>query len=280
MNRKYDILLATSIVESGLDIQAVNTLIVEDAEEFGLAQLYQLRGRVGRERLKAYCYLFFSQKDLTEDAGKRLSALKSFSSLGSGFQLAVRDLEIRGAGNLLGPQQHGFINAVGIDLYGQLLLEEIKKQRGEKAEKPKREALVELPVSAYIPEEYLPNEMERIAFYKRLVSASREELKEIQAETEDRCGKMPEPVKNLFEVTSLRFLANDKGVSKIIKIPGLIEIMFRPETVLSKKHVNKLLKDYSKKLTFIPGPPYGVKIKFSKEEDIISWIKNFLSNLG
>jgi transcription-repair coupling factor (superfamily II helicase) len=130
LHRQFDILIATSIIESGLDIPTVNTLIVEEAEDFGLAQLYQLRGRVGRERQKAYCFLFHSpDAALSEEAQKRLAALKEFAALGAGFKLAMRDLEIRGAGNLLGPEQHGFVNAVGLDLYGQLLSEEIEKQK-------------------------------------------------------------------------------------------------------------------------------------------------------
>jgi transcription-repair coupling factor (superfamily II helicase) len=170
IHRKHQILLATSIIESGIDIPTVNTLIVEEAEEFGLAQLYQLRGRVGRERQKAYCYLFYSPSvPLSSDARARLEALREFTALGSGYRLAVRDMEIRGAGNLLGQEQHGFIAAVGLDLYSQLLQEEIARLRGQPVEAMVRFPSIDLAIRAFLPADYLPSEELRIIFYKKLV---------------------------------------------------------------------------------------------------------------
>ena len=172
LHRKVDILLATTIIESGLDIPSVNTLIVEEAEEMGLAQLYQLRGRVGRSKAKAYCYLFYDSPSLTTDAKKRLEALKEFTALGSGLRLAMRDMEIRGAGNLLGPQQHGNMAAVGIETYSRLLNEEIQKQQGDAVEETNEGPLLELSLSAYLPDDYMPVESERVLMYKRVLSAS------------------------------------------------------------------------------------------------------------
>ncbi|MBI3564904.1 MAG: DEAD/DEAH box helicase, partial [Elusimicrobia bacterium] len=173
--RKSDVLVASTIIESGLDIPSVNTLLVEDAQDFGLAQLYQLRGRVGRERSRAYCYLFHPPdaelKDLPEDTRKRLDALKEFGALGAGIKLAMRDLEIRGAGDLLGAKQHGFMNAVGADYYSQILESEVNRLRGRAAEDD-RVVSIDLRLPAYIPESYLPGETERLKMYKRALRAS------------------------------------------------------------------------------------------------------------
>ena len=225
LHKKWDVLLATSIIESGLDIPSVNTLIVEDSEEFGLAQLYQLRGRVGRKKEKAYCHLFFSDwTGLSEDARKRLDAIQEFSALGSGMKLAIRDLEIRGTGNLLGPQQHGWINAVGLELYCQLLSEEIERLKEEKGLLPagaeKRPEIpwpeIELNVSAFIPEEYVDAPGERISFYKRMIACrGAEEMGKLRAEMQDRFGPLPEPVETLFRLIELKLEAAELRVVAI-----------------------------------------------------------------
>ncbi len=232
LHRKWDVLLATSIIESGLDIPSVNTLIVEDSEEFGLSQLYQLRGRVGRQSEKAYCYLFFSGwSHLSDDARKRLEAIQEFSSLGSGIKLAMRDMEIRGTGNFLGQQQHGWVNAIGLDLYCQMLSEEIEKQRrnrgaskGKTAPRPepaapqKPAALpeIELNLPAYIPEDYIQVPGERILIYKKLASvASPESGDQLKAELQDRFGPAPEALQNLYKIIDLKWLARDLKVDRI-----------------------------------------------------------------
>ena len=224
LHGKWDVLLSTTIIESGLDIPNVNTLIVEDSEEFGLAQLYQLRGRVGRQKEKAACLLFFSDwARLAPDARKRLEAIREFSALGSGMKLAVRDLEIRGMGNFLGRQQHGWANAVGLDLYCQMLAEEAEKLKAEKgfAASPARPASlpgpeIEIGVSAFIPDTAVSSPGERIAFYKKLAAcASGEDLEALRREFLDRFGPLPEPAGSLFAVMDLKILARECGAALV-----------------------------------------------------------------
>ena len=291
LHRKYDILLATSIIESGLDIPTVNTLVVEEAEDFGLAQLYQLRGRVGRERMKAYCMLFYSEDaNLTEEAQKRLSALKEFASLGSGFKLAMRDMEIRGAGNLLGPEQHGYVNAVGLDLYGQLLSDEIEQQRNGSApgeSSPAGRPLganapdpgIEIPVSAYLPDTYLPSESDRVLFYKRLLDAPLEELENLSAELEDRCGRMPQPAQRLFDVARLRHAARDRRVVYLGLAKDGLEIRFAEGAVLAPETLMGLTQKFKDRLSFLPGPPFGMRFEDPLPADLVGWSTQFLISL-
>ncbi len=283
LHRKFDILLATSIIESGLDIPTVNTLVVEEAEDFGLAQLYQLRGRVGRERVKAYCLLFYSEgATLTEEAEKRLSALKEFASLGSGFKLAMRDLEIRGAGNLLGPEQHGYVNAVGLDLYGQLLTDEIEQQKkGGAPVRPttRTDPSIEIPVSAYLPETYLPSESDRVVFYKRLLDSPVDELKNLAAELEDRCGRMPEPARRLFDVARLRQAARTRRVTHIGLVRAGLEIRFAEAASLPPETLSRLTTEFRNRFAFLPGPPFGMRFEEPLASDLIAWTTAFLETL-
>lgn len=284
LHRRYDILLATSIIESGLDIPTVNTLVVEEAEDFGLAQLYQLRGRVGRERMKAYCFLFYSEGSaLSEEAEKRLSALKEFASLGSGFKLAMRDMEIRGAGNLLGPQQHGYVNAVGLDLYGQLLTEEIEKQKSGHAGPPSprtTDPAIELPVSAYLPDTLLPSESDRVLFYKRLLDAPPEELDRLAAELEDRCGRLPEPALRLFDVARLRHAAQNRRVVHVGVIKDGLEIRFSKDAVIAPETIMALASAHGSRFSFLPGPPFGMRFDEPLPDDLVAWATSFLNALS
>ncbi|MGQ0644414.1 MAG: transcription-repair coupling factor [Elusimicrobiota bacterium] len=280
LHKKHDILLSTSIIESGLDIPSVNTLVVEEAEDFGLSQLYQLRGRVGRERQKAYCYLFHSARTLSEDAEKRLGALREFASLGAGFNLALRDLEIRGAGNLLGPQQHGFVNAVGIALYGRLLSDEIRRQRdGAPADDAGAEPALELPVSAYLPEDYMPSEGDRVAFYKRLLDAPASGLDALRAELEDRCGRLPAPAAALFEVAELRHAAKKKKAARVSLVRDGLEVHFENNVSFSPATLENLVKTHGPAFSFLPGPPFGMRWEPAPPEPLLAWVKNFLSTL-
>lgn len=262
LHRKHQILLATTIIESGIDIPTVNTLIVEEAEEFGLAQLYQLRGRVGRERQKAFCYLFYSPSvPLTADARARLEALREFTELGSGYRLAVRDMEIRGAGNLLGQQQHGFIAAVGLDLYSQLLQEEIAHLRGEAAPATSRFPSMDLSIHAFLPAEYLPSEELRIYFYRKLVSGETQEaLDAVRAELEDRFGPMPAEAELLLEVSTLRLTARDLGVSGVIQKPSSLEVRFLNNTPVEPQRLLALAQERSH-VRFRPGPAFTIQIQ-------------------
>ncbi len=215
---RFDVLISTTIIESGLDIPNVNTLIVEDADRLGLAQLYQLRGRVGRSNRIAYAYFTYRpDKSLTVEAEQRLTALRDFAAMGSGYKLAMRDLEIRGAGNLLGPEQHGFMDMVGYDMYIRLLEKAVSTLRGVEDEKPERIiASVEIPCDAYLPGSYIANPKERFTFYKRVAGAeSLDILADIEFELEDRYGDLPHKAKNLLDVARLRVMCSLLGITQV-----------------------------------------------------------------
>ncbi len=216
---ELDVLVATTIIENGIDIPNVNTMVVNDADKFGLAQLYQLRGRVGRSNHQAYCYLLYQgHKVLTEEAKARLEAIREFTHLGSGLQIAMRDLEIRGAGNLLGAAQSGFIASVGFDTYCEMLAEAIAQRRGMTAAlEDRREAVIDVKISAFIPNDYIPQVSQKIAVYQQLAKARAEaEVEEIAAGVRDRFGPFPLPLEHLIELTKLRTIALAKHVTRVI----------------------------------------------------------------
>jgi transcription-repair coupling factor (superfamily II helicase) len=221
VNRELDVLLATSIIESGLDIPAANTIIVNRADHFGLAQLYQIRGRVGRSRERAYAYLLVpARRPVTPDARKRLEVLQRFSELGAGFQIASHDLEIRGAGNLLGKDQSGHIEAIGFELYAELLDEAVRELRGQ-APREDIDPDVQLPVPALIPEAYVPDVHQRLFFYKRLAQAATDdELDEVRADLIDRCGDPPDEVDALCQVMALKVRLRELRIRALEAGPG------------------------------------------------------------
>jgi transcription-repair coupling factor (superfamily II helicase) len=221
---EIDVLVCTTIIESGLDIPNVNTIIINDANRLGLAQLYQLRGRVGRGAARAYAYLLYERhRVLTEPAQKRLQAIFEATELGAGFQIALRDLEIRGAGNLLGAEQSGHISAVGFELYSRMLAEAVERlravQRGETPPVPstaKPPLTLDLPVSAFIPEPYVPEINVRLNLYQRMADiGTLEEAEEFELELEDRFGPVPEAVRSLLYVVRVRVLAREVGASGV-----------------------------------------------------------------
>ena len=222
---KYDILLCTTIIESGLDIPNANTMIIYDSDRFGLAQLYQLRGRVGRSERQAYCYCFYKdRKKLTAEALQRLEAIKEFSTLGGGYQIALRDIEIRGVGNILGTKQHGHMTNVGFDTYCQLLEETINELQ-ETGEKPQPPAIVDINITAYIPDEWVGSKEQKMIEYKRLADVKTlEELDLIHQEWKDRFSKIPEPVENLIKIIHLRLLATQAKISLIRETSDNIRI--------------------------------------------------------
>jgi len=233
-----DVLVSTAIVESGLDIPASNTIILNRADRFGLAQLYQLRGRVGRERQQAYAYLLIPADGRIDDtAQKRLRVVQELTELGSGFRLALRDLEIRGAGNLLGAQQHGHIAAVGFDLYSKLLAEAVREFTGDApAEAP--EPVVAVEVEALLPESYVPEVAQRLALYKRLAGMTRvEEVAEIRSELRDRFGPLPPPVVHLLEVVEIRIAARALGIERLEAVGGRAVVTFAPSTPVSPERL-------------------------------------------
>ncbi|MFD1393045.1 transcription-repair coupling factor [Lacticaseibacillus jixianensis] len=212
----FDVLVTTTIIETGVDMPNVNTLIIEDADHYGLAQLYQLRGRIGRSSRVAYAYFMYRQnRVLSEEAEKRLSAIKDFTALGSGFKIAMRDLSIRGAGNLLGSQQHGFIDAVGYDLYTQMLQDAVAEKQG-KGHRSKADAELVLDIEAYLPDSYVADPAQKIELYKRVrESASDDQERELQADLVDRFGDYPAPVANLLAVARLKRFADQARIEKI-----------------------------------------------------------------
>ena len=215
-NHEYDVLLATTIIENGIDIPNANTMIIHDADRFGLAQLYQLRGRVGRSQRQAYCYCFYKrQKEMTKDAVQRLKAIKEFTTLGSGYQIALRDVEIRGVGNILGTKQHGHMINVGFDTYCQLLEETVNELKGEKV-KANKPTIVDINITAYIPDEWVGSGEQKMIEYKRLSDVKNEtELDYIISEWKDRFSRIPEEVENLIKLIKIRLLATDCGITII-----------------------------------------------------------------
>jgi transcription-repair coupling factor (superfamily II helicase) len=233
LDRKIDCLVASTIIESGLDVPNANTIIIERADRFGLAELYQLRGRVGRWTRQAFAYLLMPKHQLiSTDARRRLSAIRRCSNLGAGFQLALHDLEIRGAGNILGAEQSGHLNTIGFDLYCHLLKQEVAKLRGEHVEfLPDVDLAIDFVsfsigapagmLDAAIPAEYIGGERLRLDAYRRLCSLnSVEELEEFSLELEDRFGPLPQCVKNLFEVVRLRIFAACAGYEQLSVADG------------------------------------------------------------
>ncbi|HOO28697.1 MAG TPA: helicase-related protein, partial [Lachnospiraceae bacterium] len=225
VNGEIDVLVSTTIIETGLDISNVNTMIVHDSDHMGLSQLYQLRGRVGRSNRTAYAFLMYKKnKLLKETAEKRLQAIREFTELGSGFKIAMRDLEIRGAGNLLGERQSGHMESVGYDLYCKMLNEAVKQKRGIETVEDYSVG-VDLNVDAYIPDTYIVNEYQKIDIYKRIASIENmTEKEDIQEELTDRFGSLPKSVLNLLEIAYLRVLAKTvfiteiKGENKAVKL--------------------------------------------------------------
>ncbi|MDO5503502.1 MAG: helicase-related protein, partial [Actinomycetia bacterium] len=258
--KKFDVLVCTTIVETGLDISNANTLIVERADVLGLSQLHQLRGRVGRGRERAYAYFLYpSEKPLTETAHDRLETIASHTDLGAGMQVAMKDLEIRGAGNLLGGEQSGHIAGVGFDLYVRLVGEAVADFKGEGDQAP-AEVKIDLPVDAHLPHDYVPGERLRLEAYKKLALVKDEaELAEIEAELIDRYGPLPEPVVSLREVARLRTVARKAGIADItvqgstIRFGPVGELRESQRLRLGRVYPGTLVKD-SLGVILVPHP--------------------------
>jgi len=282
LRRDYDCLVATTIIENGLDIPNVNTIIINRADALGLAQLYQLRGRVGRSHHLAYAYLLTPPfKRLSEVARKRLRALREFTALGSGFQLAMRDLEIRGAGNILGAEQHGFITAVGFDLYCQLLEQAVRELKGE-AIKEMPEPRLYLKVDAYIPDFYIPDEGQKVALCQRLSRAgSVDMIEELRQETEDRYGHVPPPVLTLMEVVAISVLAKEKGVDLVAIQNNQLLLEYRSDRIPSAEEISGILDRAEVPFQFLSGKGLGVRLFFPHKDRSkrLAFIKKTLQNL-
>ncbi len=279
---KFDILVATTIIETGMDIKNVNTMIIYDADKMGLSQLYQLRGRVGRTNRMAYCYLTYKRdKILTEVAEKRLKAIKDFTELGSGFKIALKDLEIRGAGNMMGSSQHGHMASIGYDLYCRMLEDTIKLVRGDIDKEPV-ETSVELKIDAYIPNTYIKDETQKIEVYKKIASIdSKEEFMDIEEELEDRFSDIPISVYNLMNISYIRSLGKKLDVEEIKEISNEVVFQFQDKSSLKEKIVKIIMDKYSKQVAFKLNekPAIGYNIKNIKKEQLLPIIRNFLEHI-
>ena len=284
INGEIDVLVSTTIIETGLDISNANTMIIHDADRLGLSQLYQLRGRVGRSNRMAYAFLMYQRnKLLREEAEKRLAAIREFTDLGSGFKIAMRDLEIRGAGNLLGAEQHGHMEAVGYDMYCKMLNEAVRTLKGE-AEDEGFTTTMDLNVDAFIPDSYIPNEYQKLDIYKRIAAIeNEEEMEDMTEELIDRYGDIPRKVMKLLEVATLKALAHSVYVTAVEqKGEQYIFTMYEKAKVRPEK-IPELIQQYKGDLTFKPEEPpvfiYEEKKKNRKAKavDALVVVKNVLN---
>ena len=280
VNGEIDVLVSTTIVETGLDIPNVNTIIIDEADKLGLSQLYQLRGRVGRSNRTAYAFLMYKRdKMLKEVAEKRLAAIKEFTELGSGFKISMRDLEIRGAGNLLGARQHGHMEAVGYDLYCKMLNEAVKRLKGEKVENDEFETNIDLKMDAFIPADYIPNEFQKLDVYKRIAEIETEpERDDMVDELIDRFGEPPQSVCNLLEIALLKAKAHDAYITAIVEKANQIRITMFPQAKVATDKIPDLLAAYQGKLRFVlETTPYFVYQQ--KEEPLLRQLSELVNEM-
>ncbi|WP_026881762.1 transcription-repair coupling factor [Clostridium akagii] len=272
MNKDYDLLLCTTIIETGIDIQNVNTMIIYDADRMGLSQLYQLRGRVGRTNRIAYAYFTYRKdKILAEVAEKRLKAIKEFTALGSGFKIAMRDLEIRGAGNMMGSAQHGHMAAIGYDLYCRMLDDAIRQYKGDE-DFHLIETTIEIKVDAYIPNSYIEDELQKIEVYKKIAAIeTKDEFYDVQEELEDRFSNIPKSVDNLMIIAYVKAIAKSIGIIEIKDKIEFVNIKFESKERISEKLVTSLIKNYSKSIIFktAENPMIVYSLKDLKRDDIL-----------
>ncbi len=275
----YDVLLCTTIIESGLDIPTANTIIINRADQLGLAQLYQLRGRVGRDKERAYAYLLIpGDEPLTEQARKRLQVMLELTELGSGFKIALRDLEIRGAGNLLGPEQHGHIRAVGFDLYCQLVASTIKELKGE-PEEPGVEPTLRLPVQGYLPEAYVPDPNLRLTLYKRLAAVeNQDQLHEFEKELLDRFGEPPEPARWLLWAMEIKLLAKRLKIKELDLRKGSVKIAFAEHPPIQPERIVALLTQEKGRLRYLPEEAFVYEVRGGPRERLFA-LRNLLLHL-
>ncbi|MBI5378578.1 MAG: transcription-repair coupling factor [Nitrospirae bacterium] len=278
LRREVDVLVTTTIIESGLDIPTANTILIHHAERFGLAQLYQLRGRVGRSRHRAFAYLLVSEgKLLSEEARQRLRTLQELSELGAGFQIAARDLEIRGAGNVLGAEQSGHMAAVGFDLYYQLLEQAIQELKGEEIA-PVSEPTLHLGISAYLPETYIPDISQRLALYKRIAACRDEaEIDALREEIRDRFGPLPPPALALLEIMGIKIHARRMRLSRVDVRPPWAELRWDEITLMDPDRLIQWAQAEPRRVQLLPEG--GVRLRLSGA-DRLQELKKALQAVG
>ncbi len=280
VRHETDFLVSTTIIENGLDIPLVNTIIINRSDRFGLAQLYQLRGRVGRSNRRAYAYLLIPpDKALPGEARQRLAALKEFSDLGSGFKIAALDLELRGAGNLLGGEQHGHINAIGFDMYCQLLERTVEEMQGQEV-LPDVQTQINLRITVKIPMEYIPDETQRLRTYKRVSSMKSDaELEELRLELEDRYGPLPPEVESLLEHARLRLIAERMLVQSIERERDGITIKFHDHTPITPQRLVETVSS-NHGVTLTPQGVLKVRTTGLQHSGIFSFVRGILQELA
>ena len=283
---EIDVLVSTTIIETGLDISNVNTMIIHDADNLGLSQLYQLRGRVGRSSRTAYAFLMYRKdKMLKEVAEKRLGAIREFTELGSGFKIAMRDLEIRGAGNLLGEQQHGHMQAVGYDLYCKMLNEAVKEEKGTALPEDSFETMVDMELDAYIPDTYIRNESQKLDIYKRIAGIeSREECEDMQDELLDRFGDLPRPVQNLLAVADLKVKGHHGYVKELVERPDEICLVLYEKARLNPAAFPAFIESFGGRMKFVTGEKPALYYRRKKnsrgeETDAMKLLGEILENM-
>ena len=283
IKRDINVLVCTTILESGIDIPNANTIIVENADRLGLAQLYQIRGRVGRSDKQGYAFITYRRdKLLSEVADKRLKAIKEFTEFGSGFKIAMRDLEIRGAGSILGEVQHGHMEQVGYETYCKLLDEVVKEMQGIKT-KEEIEVQIDLDISSYIPENYIEDEKQKIEIYQDIaLCRTEEDVEDVIDEITDRFGTMPVELENLIEIARIKILARSVNVIKVVqKQESVMFFVEQGKFSIEDKKLAELLKNYGTAIKFSPGANSYFTVKFGKKDDkeLIKSIKQFFTNL-
>ena len=271
INGEIDVLVSTTIIETGLDISNANTMIIHDADRMGLSQLYQLRGRVGRSNRTSYAFLMYKRdKLLREEAEKRLQAIREFTELGSGIKIAMRDLEIRGAGNVLGAEQHGHMEAVGYDLYCKMLNQAVLALKGETLEEDSYDTVVECDIDAYIPGRYIKNEYQKLDIYKRISAIeTEEEYMDMQDELMDRFGDIPRSVENLLKIASIRALAHQAYVTEVVINRQEVRLTMYQKAKLQVEKIPDMVRSYKGDLKLVPGdvPSFHYIDRRNKNQD-------------
>ena len=287
INGEIDVLVSTTIIETGLDIPNANTMIIHDADRMGLSQLYQLRGRVGRSNRTSYAFLMYKRdKLLREEAEKRLQAIREFTELGSGIKIAMRDLEIRGAGNVLGAEQHGHMEAVGYDLYCKMLNQAVLALKGETLEEDSYDTVVECDIDAYIPGRYIKNEYQKLDIYKRISAIeTEEEYMDMQDELMDRFGDIPRSVENLLKIASIRALAHQAYVTEVVINRQEVRLTMYQKAKLQVEKIPDMVRSYKGDLKLVPGdvPSFHYIDRRNKNQDSLAMVekaKEILKGLG